>query len=215
MNRPQVPHGPDHALDTTDQSTETVPKTVANESSDERKHHVDEPSEADQFEILARKLWRYLERVEIIGAVDADTRNQLGQISSSSQHGADADAEGALFTHDGKNDRDIVAALVSQDIHEMDNANMTLEEILASSRWDRCGFMHDNNSHNPLDDFSHGGGLLAAKCLLYFLIRYPRKHFSLLINDYCYCRYEDRAAFQLSKTVCERRKFCSVPNVRD
>jgi hypothetical protein len=147
--------------------TEMVPKAVSTESDE----HKIVPALADivQFEILARKLWMHLERVEIIGAIDPQTRSQLAS-GSMERSNAIGTAE-TLFANDGKNDKEIVAAIINQDINEMNNATMTLEEVLTSPRWERCGFVHDNNSHNPLDDFSHGGGLLAAKCLLYFLIR--------------------------------------------
>ena len=46
--------------------------------------------------------------------------------------------------------------------------SFSLVALFAHPRWKRCGFTDEKN---PLAEFQHGGGVLAAKCLLYFLIR--------------------------------------------
>jgi hypothetical protein len=128
---------------------------------------------AAEFSNLARKLWTYLDRVEALGALCPDPTSSSNS-SSNSASGSSKGHHQSLFQGDSKTDKDIVTGLITQDINELplaSPAQMSMEELLAASRWERCGFVHDHNTHNPLEDFSHGGGLLAAKCLLYFLIR--------------------------------------------
>jgi hypothetical protein len=128
---------------------------------------------AAEFSNLARKLWTYLDRVEALGALCPDPTSSSNS-SSNSASGSSKGHHQSLFQGDSKTDKDIVTGLITQDINELplaSPAQMSMEELLAASRWERCGFVHDHNTQNPLEDFSHGGGLLAAKCLLYFLIR--------------------------------------------
>lgn len=138
------------------------------------------------YEDIIRKLWKHLEKTERRRLLTQPRGAGLGETQHSGADGVNAGAEeeevGATAEEsDGssvslKSERQVVASILAAEMSPEDKS-VPLDQVLSSPRWAICGFPFPD----PCQEFIHGGGLLAAKNLLYFLLRFPSSKWRFLL----------------------------------
>ncbi len=120
--------------------------------------------EQDRLPWLASQLWRYLETVEVLGHIGNGESSTVFRDAGEGTSNPDLKVSPST---DERSRRELALTVLNSDLPS--DQVLPLNVLLASTRWERCGF---NPDPNPLIEFHHGGGVTAAKCLLYFLARY-------------------------------------------